>query len=85
MSRTPAWLAVLRGLILLGLGTAGMVWQMFFVPEPSLVWVGLSLAMILGEGAVSTWWLAGRSSGTESHSSSPAPSVGQGSGGPDGG
>lgn len=85
MSRTPAWLAVLRGLILLGLGTAGMVWQMFFVAEPSLVWVGLSLAMILGEGAVSTWWLAGSRGTTAAPSSPPQPSVGAGSGGSDGG
>lgn len=64
MLRTAGWQAVLRGLVLLGLGTAGMIRQMFFVGEPSAMWVGISLAMIMGEGAVSAWWLAGRSSGT---------------------
>lgn len=81
MLRTSGWVAVLRGLILLGLGTAGMIRQMFFVDEPSTVWVGISLAMILGEGAVSTWWLAGRSSGTVQPSVPQASSAPPGPGG----
>jgi hypothetical protein len=81
MSRTPSWLAVARGVVLLGLGTAGMVQQMFLTPTPSLLWVGVSLAMILGEGAVSAWWLAGRSSGTAPQSGPPAASLPPASGG----
>ena len=81
MSRTPPWLAVVRGLVLLGLGTAGMVQQMFLTDTPSLLWVGVSLAMILGEGAVSAWWLAGRSSGTAQPSAPPPASLPPASGG----
>ncbi len=81
MARTPPWLAVLRGLVLLGLGTAGMVQQMFLTTVPSLLWVGVSLAMILGEGAVSAWWLAGRSSGTGQQSPPPAASSAPAAGG----
>lgn len=72
MTRIPPWMVVLRGLVLLGLGAAGMVQQMFLSPAPSLTWVGLCLGMILGEGAVSAWWLAGRSSGTGPPSGPPA-------------
>lgn len=74
-------MAVVRGLVLLGLGTAGMVQQMFFTAIPSLLWVGVFLAMILGEGAVSAWWLAGRSSGTAQPSGPPAASSPAASGG----
>ena len=66
----PAWMAVLRGLVLLGLGGAGMVNEMFRADRLDMSHVALYVGMILGEGVLSTLWLAGKSPGAGPSSSS---------------
>lgn len=63
-------LAILRGLVLVGLGGWGMVTEILNAPDLNMRNVALYVAMILGEGVLSTLWLAGRSS-SDGHSSSP--------------
>jgi len=61
--RLPTWLSVLRGVVLMTVGTAGMAWEIF---GPRWDWsqVALFLGMIAGEGAWSGLWLIIRAAGT---------------------
>lgn len=59
----PTWMAVLRDLALMGLGTSGMVREMFYRDTPSMQWIGLYLLMIAGTGAINAVWLVRNSSG----------------------
>ena len=49
---------MLRDLVMLGLGSGGMVHELFLVPAPDPVRVGVSLLLLGGPAAINTWWLA---------------------------
>lgn len=82
-------MTVLRDVMFLLVGTAGVFWQGFVVPKPSAALIGVFALVMAGPGIFATWWLAGQS-GTaaplppppqppsSSPSASSSPSNGQG-------
>lgn len=56
-------MVVLRDLVFLSLGTAGLIQQLFLAPAYSWALITLFIGMILGTGVLSAWFLAGKSSG----------------------
>lgn len=46
---------LLRELVMLGLGTAGMARELFLEPRPDLVRVGICIPLMLGPAAVWVW------------------------------
>lgn len=51
------WLAVIRDLVLLGIGSAGLIREIFFVTQWDVTRVALFLAMIAGSGILNATWL----------------------------
>lgn len=47
-----------RDVVMLGLGGAGMVHELFLVPLPNMVRVTVSLILLGGNAALHTYWLA---------------------------
>ncbi len=47
-----------RDIVMLVLGSAGMTWQLFFVPEPNMVRVWVSIGLLLGPAALNSVWRA---------------------------
>ncbi len=75
---------VLRDLVMLVLGSAGMTRGLFFVDKPDMLRVSLAIAMLLGPAALNSLWrrqpLPGENSSTdESPSPSRSPSRRRGS------
>lgn len=68
-----AWLAVIRDLVLLGIGSAGLVREIFFTSTWDVTRVALFLAMIAGSGLLNATWLL-RNSPTGSVQPSSPPS-----------
>lgn len=79
---------LLRDLAMLILGSAGMTHELFFVPEPNMVRVWVSIGLLLGPAALNSVWRARNPLPQElpppthtgvSPSSSPSPSPPPGS------
>jgi hypothetical protein len=70
-ARASDLMAVLRGIVLVGLGGWGMITEILRAPDLNMRNVALYVAMILGEGVLSTLWLAGRSYGGQPSSMPP--------------
>lgn len=49
---------LVRDVLMLGLGAAGMTHELFFVPAPDMTRVTVSLLLLAGSAAVNTYWLA---------------------------
>jgi hypothetical protein len=47
--------ALVRTLVMLGLGSAGMTSQLFFVAEPNMILVSASIGLMLGPAALEAW------------------------------
>jgi hypothetical protein len=47
---------VARDIVMLALGSAGMTWQLFFVPEPNMVRVWVCIGLLLGPAALNSVW-----------------------------
>jgi hypothetical protein len=45
-----------RDVTMLALGSAGMTWQLFFVPEPNMVRVWVCIGLLLGPAALNSAW-----------------------------
>lgn len=45
-----------RDVVMLALGSAGMTWQLFFVPEPNMVRVWVCIGLLLGPAALNSVW-----------------------------
>jgi hypothetical protein len=70
---------------MLALGSVGMTWQLFFVPEPNMVRVWVCIGLLLGPAALNSAWRMRNplpdapeitrtgGSPSSSHSSSPPP------------
>ena len=50
--------AVLRDLVMLALGSAGMARELFFAPELDMRRVGLCIGLLLGPAALHSLWRA---------------------------
>ena len=50
--------AVLRDLVMLALGSAGMTRELFFAPELDMRRVGLCIGLLLGPAALHSLWRA---------------------------
>lgn len=51
------WIAVARDVVLLGIGGAGMVREIFYEPTLDMTRVGLFLGMIAGSAVLQATWL----------------------------
>lgn len=51
-------MTVLRDLVFLLLGAAGVVWQGFVVPHPSATLIGVFALIMAGPGIMAAVWLA---------------------------
>lgn len=58
--RGPAWLTVVRDVLFLLIGSAGVVWQGFVVPRPSVPLIGVFALMMAGPGIFAAWWMIGQ-------------------------
>jgi hypothetical protein len=47
---------VLRDLVMLALGSAGMARELFFVDKPDMLRVSLAIGMLLGPAALNSLW-----------------------------
>jgi len=47
-----------RTLIMLGLGSGGMVRELFLVERPDLTRMGVCMLLMLGPAVVESWWRA---------------------------
>lgn len=47
---------LLRDLVMLGLGSAGMTRELFFVPTPDMTRVWVCIGMLLGPAALASVW-----------------------------
>jgi hypothetical protein len=54
---TRLWLSVIRDIVLLGIGGAGMIREVFFMPTLDMERVGLFLGMIAGSAVLQATWL----------------------------
>jgi hypothetical protein len=43
---------------MLGLGSAGMAKELFFVPKPDLIRVWVCIGLMLGPAVLEAWWRA---------------------------
>lgn len=74
---TPVWVAVLRDLLLMGLGAAGLGNELLRKAEPNNTTVFICVGMILGSATLNLWWvgrntsIAGQPSSSPPSSSSP--------------
>lgn len=48
----------LRDVVMLCLGTGGMVRELYLVPTPNLLRVTVSVGLLLGPAALLAWWSA---------------------------
>lgn len=63
---------LLRDLVMLGLGSAGMTRELFFVPEPNMVRVWVGIGLLLGPAALNSVWRARNPLGLESTPAAPS-------------
>ena len=47
---------LLRDLVMLGLGSAGMAHELFFITEPNMVRVWVCIGLLLGPAALNSLW-----------------------------
>jgi hypothetical protein len=47
---------LVRDLVMLGLGSAGMIHELFLVAAPNMVRVSVSIGLLLGPAALNSWW-----------------------------
>jgi hypothetical protein len=51
-------IVAVRTTLMLGLGSAGMTKELFFVPKPDLVRVWVCIGLMLGPAVLEAWWRA---------------------------
>lgn len=72
--RSQVWLAIARDLILMGIGGAGLIREIFFTETLDMAHTALFLAMIAGSGSLNALWLVRNTTGGISPGGSPSSS-----------
>lgn len=70
--RSQVWLAIVRDLLLMGIGGLGLIREIFVNETLDMTRAVLFLAMIAGSGSLNAVWLMRNASGGSMPSSSPS-------------